>query len=561
MAGSKLTCGWLHLGFAPLLLAGLEMLALVPVQGQVGGPVKPRIDPAGIEGTLLLCGKDIPPPAVERFVNLAGGKDKKARLVVVRYVAMGKAPLADGNPEQSLKSEPFKERIMSLTTIHIEGIGKIDKAEDVDALNQATGIWLAGNDPVRVVPLQPDAPDLKACTNLLKKGGVVAGSELAALALGNIRVNEFSANGVSPGLGLLQDSLIGFRAANPKGNLSVAGLLGFHRAYVGYELDHDSALLLQGRKMLALGTGTVTIHLAAGSMKAKRQIVLHGKENLADLTALRNAALARLQHPPFPPKKLDPPEVKKGTLVIVGGGGLPKGLVEKFVELAGGDKAVIVVLPTAVPDPLPLKDAMAEAFEKAGAKKVTVLKARKLKDVESKESLDILAEATGIWFGGGRQWGFVDAYAGTKAEPLMHEVLARGGVIGGSSAGASIQGEYMPRGDPLGNLNIIAEGYEMGLGFLKGVAIDQHFSQRKRHADMTLLMKTYPQFLGIGLDETTAIIVKGHIAEVTGKGKVFFYDTNRAVAPGQPDYEAVADEGRYDLKARKVLNKGLVQSQ
>jgi cyanophycinase len=556
MARSEKIKGLFHVGFALLLWPTFGMLAVAPVQGQVAGPVKPRIDPAGIEGSLLLCGKDIPTPAVEHFVKLAGGKDKKARVVVVRYVAMGKAPLVEPQPEQLLKSEPFKDQLVSLITIRVEGIDKITKAEHLEALNQATGIWLAGNDPVRVVPLQPDAPDFKACSNLLKKGGVVAGSELAALALGNLRINEFSANGVSTGLGLLPDSLIGFPPANPKANLSVASILGFQRAYVGYELDHDAALLLQGRKLRTLGAGKVNIHLAAGGLKAKKQVVLQGKENLADLTALRNAALARLQHPPFPPKELDPPDLKKGTLVIVGGGGLPKGLVQKFVELAGGEKAVIVVLPTAVPDPLPAKDGMAEAFTKAGAKKVTVLKARKLKDVESKESLDIFREATGIWFGGGRQWGFVDAYAGTKAEPLMHEVLARGGVIGGSSAGASIQGEYMPRGDPLGNLNIIAEGYEKGLGFLKGTAIDQHFSQRKRHADMTLLMKTYPQFLGIGLDETTAIIVKGHVAEVTGKGKVFFYDTQRAVAAGEPDYEAVADKGRYDLTNRKVLDKG-----
>src|SRR5205807_2045851 len=146
-----------------------------------------------------------------------------------------------------------------------------------------------------------------------------------------------------------------------------------------------------------------------------------------------------------------------------GGGGMPKGMVQRFVDLAGGPKANIVVFPTAQPDPLPAKDGMAETFKKLGAKKVTVLKNRKLAEVESQEFLDTVREATGIWFGGGRQWGFVDAYLDTKAHAAMHEMLARGGVIGGSSAGASIQGEFMPRGDPLGNLNIIAEGYEKGL--------------------------------------------------------------------------------------------------
>ena len=120
-----------------------------------------------------------------------------------------------------------------------------------------------------------------------------------------------------------------------------------------------------------------------------------------------------------------------------------------------------------------------------------------------------LLKAGGVWFSGGRQWRFVDAYAGTLTEKRFHEVLARGGAIGGSSAGASIQSEYMPRGHPLGNTVMAAEGYERGFGFLPGCAVDQHFFARKRTADMTGLMKKYPQYLGIGIDEGTAIVVTG----------------------------------------------------
>jgi cyanophycinase-like exopeptidase len=97
------------------------------------------------------------------------------------------------------------------------------------------------------------------------------------------------------------------------------------------------------------------------------------------------------------------------------------------------------------------------------------------------------------------------------------------------------------------------EGYERGLGFLPGVGIDQHFTQRKRLKDMTTFAKAFPQLLGIGIDESTALIVQGHVGAVVGKGKVHFYDRRRPPAEGQPDYEAVADGGRYDLKARKVL--------
>ncbi len=112
------------------------------------------------------------------------------------------------------------------------------------------------------------------------------------------------------------------------------------------------------------------------------------------------------------------------------------------------------------------------------------------------------------------------------------------------------------RGSPLGNFEMMCEGYERGLGFLPGVAVDQHFSQRNRFADMTALMKTYPQLLGVGIDEATALIVRGHVAEVMGRNKVQFYDARKPAVPGGPDYEVVRPGGRYDLKARRALPAG-----
>ena len=165
-----------------------------------------------------------------------------------------------------------------------------------------------------------------------------------------------------------------------------------------------------------------------------------------------------------------------------------------------------------------------------------------------------LRDATGIWFGGGRQWNFSDSYYGTEAHRLMKGVVERGGVIGGSSAGASIQARYLARANPLGNFDIMVDGYERGgLGFIGGVAIDQHFSQRRRQSDMTSLVNRYPQLLGIGLDEKTAILVRGSTAEVVGDGRVFFYDRNQPVIPGQPDYVALEDGERYDLSLRERI--------
>ena len=171
---------------------------------------------------------------------------------------------------------------------------------------------------------------------------------------------------------------------------------------------------------------------------------------------------------------------------------------------------------------------MVERLRKAGAKNVTWLHTKDRHRANQDEAfLKPLTEARGVWLGGGRQWNLVDSYQNTKVHQLLHDVLARGGVIGGASAGASIQGDYMPRGNPLGNLEIMAEGYERGLGFVTGIAIDQHFAERDRFADMARLVHAHPQILGIGLDEGTAIIVQKSEARVLGKGSIAVFDARR----------------------------------
>jgi cyanophycinase-like exopeptidase len=101
---------------------------------------------------------------------------------------------------------------------------------------------------------------------------------------------------------------------------------------------------------------------------------------------------------------------------------------------------------------------------------------------------------------------------------------------------------------------MMCEGYERGLGFLPGVAIDQHFSARNRFKDMTALMAKYPQFLGIGLDEATAIVVQGSIAEILGKGKVHFYDRKKPIKDGEKDYESYPAGTKYDLVKRQRIS-------
>src|SRR6185295_4962020 len=125
------------------------------------------------------------------------------------------------------------------------------------------------------------------------------------------------------------------------------------------------------------------------------------------------------------------------------------------------------------------------AFMKAmGATNVTVLHTRDPKVADTDDFVKPLLTAKGVWLGGGRQWRLADAYLGTRVIKELFAVLERGGAIAGSSAGATIQGSYLVRGAPQGNMIMMAPGHEVGFGFLKVSAIDQHWATRKRQQDL-----------------------------------------------------------------------------
>jgi len=480
-----------------------------------------RLRPTGIDGEVLLCGKDVPDAVVHQFVNIVG--HKKGRLVVLS--APGEEDVVPTVEEQ--RKAWLAHKLDSVVIRQARSRKAAEEADFAEPLKKATGVWIDNSAADRLVEVYKGTAVEKELAALLQRGGVIAGQEGGAAALaqglallpGTVVETELSAEKVKPGL-------------------------------IGIGLDDQSALLIHGRLMRALGQGKVNVIVAAGASRPARTLQMK-PGGISDWTQFRRAARARTE-PPFPPKDVPAPEVAKGALVIVGGGKMPADVTNKFIELAGGPEALIVVLPTANPDPVPVKEE-AGFLTRAGAKHVVSLTGREPKDVEDPKSLAVLRKARAVWFGGGRQWRFVDAYEGTRAEELFRDVLRRGGVIGGSSAGATIQGAYLCRGSPLGNHQMSCEGYERGFGFLPGVAIDQHFTQRKRFEDMTALMKTYPQLLGIGLDEATAIVVKGSMARVMGRGQVHFYDRNKPVEEGQPDHVSLKVGGKYDLKARKII--------
>jgi cyanophycinase len=256
----------------------------------------------------------------------------------------------------------------------------------------------------------------------------------------------------------------------------------------------------------------------------------------------------------------------RGTLLIVGGGSTAgTGILEKFVELAGGSAKKFVIVPTAGGNRrangelIPYADSQVLAsWKRMGLTNVHMLHTHDPAVADTDEFVAVLRDADAVWFNGGRQWNIVDSYAGTKTYDAFHAVLARGGVIGGSSAGATIQGDYLVRGATAGPQIMMTDepNHQEGFKFLRRSAIDQHIDTRGRWDDLTAVMQRFPTYLGIGISEGTAIVVRGDRFEVLGKWKVAVHDPTRPHQPWEKPWFVLGAGDVYDMQARRVVSYG-----
>jgi cyanophycinase len=231
----------------------------------------------------------------------------------------------------------------------------------------------------------------------------------------------------------------------------------------------------------------------------------------------------------------------KGTL-IVDGGGTTNLVKDRFVAIAGGKSARIVVLPTGAssirfgpqnvilnPDwPRDRPEWSAYEFDlKAwfGVASVTVLHTRDRAIADSETFVTGLRTATGVFLGTGNAGRIADAYLGTRTQVELQALLDRGGAIFGSSSGAIVMGSFIVRGWTAKPL-LMAPGHDRGFAFLKNVAINPHLTESKRDYELINVVDAHPEILGVGIDEPAALVVQGNRFEVIGAGRVAIYDNH-----------------------------------
>ncbi|MFL6227189.1 MAG: cyanophycinase [Pyrinomonadaceae bacterium] len=218
----------------------------------------------------------------------------------------------------------------------------------------------------------------------------------------------------------------------------------------------------------------------------------------------------------------------RGTLVVVGGAEDKEDdchILKEFVRLAKGPKARIVVMTVATSKPEEVGREYKAVFRRLGVDDAEVVDVSTREDAALPGALEKIGRATALYFTGGDQLHVTSLMGGTPMQALIQERYERGLVIGGTSAGAAMMSNSMILGGG-GEENPRAEAVRIGPGmdFLIGAMIDTHFSQRGRHGRLLTAVAHYPQDLGIGVDENTALVVNQTEFEVIGEGAVTIID-------------------------------------
>lgn len=245
----------------------------------------------------------------------------------------------------------------------------------------------------------------------------------------------------------------------------------------------------------------------------------------------------------------------KGKLMIIGGGKLPASIIQRIIELAGGPQARILIMPHASGVPEESAEFSQGLFRAQGAQQVEIY-ACKAGAMDTPPCLQQLANAGGVFFTGGDQNLLTKAFSGTKAFERIQALYRKGAVLAGTSAGAAVMSEVMITGEekrpaseaPITPFDTIRKQRVItaaGFGFVNRYIIDQHFILRMRQNRLISTVLDHPSLVGVGIDESTGILVSPDQSfEVVGDSNVFVVDARQA--------EAIQADERQSWSARNL---------
>ena len=207
-----------------------------------------------------------------------------------------------------------------------------------------------------------------------------------------------------------------------------------------------------------------------------------------------------------------------GTILMCGGGKIPDSVLDRFCEKSDATNSTLVLIPTASArsdsgDYSP----WLELWKSRGWQEVLVVHAADAQAAKDPHFGEAIDRAKSVWITGGDQTRLAERFLGTALIERLNNLLRRGGVLGGTSAGAAILSK-----------NMIASGTNQpemagGFGLLPSIIIDQHFTQKNRFERLAKAVSLHKQLIGIGIDESTGLELHGSNAKVIGLGRIHAY--------------------------------------
>jgi cyanophycinase len=521
--------------------------AVSPAQEPAATIIRERSE---CRGSLVIAGGGLLPEAIfDRFLELGGGL--KTRLVVVTSAST----LADyPEIETRVMSFWYEQPVQSVTMLHAKTRDDADRPEFSSALDDATAVWFIGGNQLRVTRIYQGTKTEERLHALVRRGGVIGGTSAGAAIMSRVMIGGNTPNGpiIETGFGFLPGTIIDqhFLRRNRQNRLLHA--LQSQPGLVGIGVDEGTALVVMPARVEVIGDSDVVMCLAKTGQRT--EIVQRFKPGAViqlDQWSLGAAGRARWDQYGKSDKRPSP-ELAQGA-VVISGSKPPKAAVEEFLAAAGGKDAPVVVV-TECDDDHDVQTHLQGCLEAAGAENVKMCRALTPNELTKPDVQAALSQARGVWFVGAQERRMLDLVAQPRMDKLVKDVLSRGGVVGGSCAGAKIHGDglLVPASDDADPLDDI---YTCGLGVLPGVVIEQQPADADAASSIAKVMhERFPRCVGLGLQDSAAVVVRGHTMEVVGSDPVAVFGEPNADADSVASIEMVPAGQKYNLRERRRMS-------
>ena len=217
---------------------------------------------------------------------------------------------------------------------------------------------------------------------------------------------------------------------------------------------------------------------------------------------------------------------KPGPLIVIGGHEDKEGkrvILREVAQRLQGGRLVLATI--ASHEPQGYLESYQKGFADLGVGELVELYVNERGETHDRDKLSLFDGAAGVFFSGGDQLRIASQIGDTPVERKVREIHQAGGLIAGTSAGASVMSETMLVGGASGESHRIGDlNMAPGLGLIRDAIIDQHFAERGRIGRLLGAVAHNPRLLGVGIDEDTAIVVEGPRFRVIGSGAVYVVD-------------------------------------